>query len=207
MGARFREVPALGGRRLAGCEPGGFGGYPSCGSEEKEKDRDPSDGSAAPGPRLWSRCTPSIRLRVTSDPILRTAGPPAHTHRPGDAGVIHDGADSGGGTRVRQGPYLRQGRDRGCVDRGCRPGRLRRRADDPRADDPAVRVICHPGWCSDGGAARGGVVGSDSVLAGSRQEPVSGFARGCRGPRVGDCHTGWNLTRMWVDRGGVVLAE
>ena len=32
---------------------------------------------------------PVVRLRVTSDPILRTAGPPAHTHVPGDLGVGH----------------------------------------------------------------------------------------------------------------------
>ena len=31
----------------------------------------------------------SCQVRVTSDPILRTAGPPAHTHVPGESGVGH----------------------------------------------------------------------------------------------------------------------
>jgi len=63
--------------------------------------------------------------------------------------VIHDGRIVG------ERREFVKGRERG----GC--GRSRGRT---RADDPAVRVICHPGWRSDGGAARGGVVGSDFVL-------------------------------------------
>src|SRR5258706_6407972 len=52
----------------------------SCGSEANKMPRilrlDPRPRDLACGP-----ATPG-RLRVTSGPILRTAGPPAHTHRP-----------------------------------------------------------------------------------------------------------------------------
>jgi hypothetical protein len=53
-----------------------------------KKSRSSDVESAAPGPRLRSRST-SPQVRETSDPILRTAGPPAHTHVPGDLGVSH----------------------------------------------------------------------------------------------------------------------
>ena len=77
------EVPALGGlggsavtRRVV---------------RRKQKSRSSSwncsPGTSSVVPRLPSG------VRVTSDPILRTAGPPAHTHVPGDLGVSHGPAN------------------------------------------------------------------------------------------------------------------
>ena len=65
-----------------------FGGHPSPGFGGNKK-------AAAPVRRLRPRdlvfgpALPLVRSRETSDPILRTAGPPAHTHVPGDLGVSH----------------------------------------------------------------------------------------------------------------------
>jgi hypothetical protein len=79
---------------------GGLGGHPSRGSEE-QKSRSSGVESAAPGPRLRSRST-SGQVRETSDPILRTAGPPAHTHVPGDLGVSHGLGMVSDGEVIRQ---------------------------------------------------------------------------------------------------------
>src|ERR1035437_1158877 len=65
----------------------GFGGYPRA-VPEKQKTADPPR-IHGPGTGLRSRYL-LIRMCVTSDPILRTAGPPGHTHFPGPAGVLHD---------------------------------------------------------------------------------------------------------------------
>src|SRR6476469_10602819 len=76
----------LGARPEALGGPVDRGGHPSRRSEETKK------------PQLLSElqprdlvCDPAscVRWRVTSVPILRTAGPPAHTHVPGDLGVSH----------------------------------------------------------------------------------------------------------------------
>ena len=51
--------------------------------------------NCGPGTDLRPRRHLWFRLRVASDPILRTAGPPAHTHVPGDGGVAHGGGSMG----------------------------------------------------------------------------------------------------------------
>ena len=92
-------------------------------------------GTAAPGPRLWSRA-PRSGMRVTSDPILRTAGPPAHTHVPGDVGCESRSAN---GRPCRDAVVNRQTSVSGIASAGDRIGLAHVPPSPPRSAPTSPR--------------------------------------------------------------------
>src|SRR6476659_4801002 len=96
------------------------GGHPSPGFGGNKKAAAPG-GSCSPG---TSSSVPLylVRLRETSDPILRTAGPPAHTQVPGALGVSHGPRMVGDVPANRQPSYVHAGARLPPLDR--RPARL-----------------------------------------------------------------------------------
>ena len=137
MGSRPQSAgrPTAAGPRPGG--PGKAGGSAVTRRVVRRKQKSRSSGveTATPGPRLRSRSTPG-QVRETSDPILRTAGPPAHTHVPGEAGVTHGSGMVSGWRRGSVNPVHRTA----TLSRAARrPARDRQPGDVGSWDDS------HPG--------------------------------------------------------------